>query len=73
MQGLPNACGFGEQPTSELSKRSATVLWGLVVLLLVFWVFGAFVANLGSIVHLVLVVAVILIVYNLVTRGKVAL
>ena len=46
------------------------MLWTLVVLLLLFWFFGAFVANLGAIVHLVLVVAVIVIVYNLLTTGR---
>ena len=46
------------------------MLWLLVVLLLLFWLFGAFVANLGAIIHLVLVVAILLIVYNLVTRGR---
>lgn len=46
------------------------MLWTLVVILLLFWLFGAFVANLGAIVHLALVVAVIVIVYNLLTTGQ---
>ncbi len=49
------------------------MLWMLVVLLLLFWLLGAFVANLGAIVHLVLVVAVIVVVYNLLTRGRATL
>jgi hypothetical protein len=49
------------------------MLWMLVVLLLLFWLFGAFVANLGAIVHLVLVAAIILVVYNLLTRGRATL
>jgi hypothetical protein len=49
------------------------MLWILVVLLLLFWLFGATVANLGAIVHLILVVAVILVVYNLLTRGRATL
>ena len=47
------------------------MLWMLVVVLLLFWLFGATIANLGGIVHLVLVVAIILIAYNLLTRGRV--
>lgn len=46
------------------------MLWTLVVLLFLFWLFGAFVANLGGIIHLALVVAVIVIVYNLLTTGR---
>lgn len=49
------------------------MLWTLVVVLFLLWLVGAFVVNLGSIVHVLLVLAVILVVYNLVTRGRVAL
>ena len=49
------------------------MLWTLVVILLLFWFLGAFVANLGSIVHLVLVVAVIVVVYNLLTGRRATL
>ncbi len=45
----------------------ASILWVLVVVLLLFWLFGAFVANLGDIVWFALVVAVIIAVYNLLT------
>jgi hypothetical protein len=46
------------------------MLWTLIGILFLFWLFGAFVANLGQFVHLALVVAVILLVYNLITRGR---
>ena len=48
----------------------ATILWILIALLVVFWLFGAFVANLGQIVWLALVIAAILLVYNLLTAGR---
>lgn len=48
----------------------SSILWAIIVLLVVFWLFGAFVANLGDIVWLALVVAVILLIYNLLTRGR---
>ncbi|HEX9016629.1 MAG TPA: lmo0937 family membrane protein [Chloroflexota bacterium] len=46
------------------------MLWTIVVILLILWLLGAFVANLGAIVHLLLVIAVILVIYNLLTRGR---
>jgi len=49
------------------------MLWMLVIVLLLFWLLGAFVVNLGTIVHVVLVVAVIVIVYNLLTGRRSAL
>jgi len=49
------------------------MLWTLVVILLLFWLLGAFVVNLGSIVHLVLVVAAIVVVYNLLTGRRATL
>lgn len=49
------------------------VLWTVVVILLVLWLLGAFVANVGSLVHVLLVIAVVVIIYNLITRGKATL
>jgi uncharacterized membrane protein len=43
----------------------AGLLWGVVVVLFLLWALGFFIANLGSIVHFLLVLAVIAIVYNL--------
>lgn len=48
----------------------SSVIWTIIVLLVVFWLFGAFVANLGDIVWLALVIAAILLVWNLLTRGR---
>ncbi|HZK67236.1 MAG TPA: DUF5670 family protein [Chloroflexota bacterium] len=46
------------------------MIWAIIVLLVLFWLFGAFVANLGDIVWLALVIAAILLVWNLLTRGR---
>jgi hypothetical protein len=46
------------------------MLWTIAIILLVLWALGFFVANLGTIVHLLLVFALIAIVYNLVTGRK---
>jgi hypothetical protein len=47
------------------------MLWALVVLLLLLWL-GGFTLNVaGSLIHLLLVIAVIVAIYNLiVTRGR---
>ena len=49
------------------------MLWTLVVLLLLFWLLGAFVANVGSLIHVLLVIAVIVLAYNLLVRGRATL
>jgi uncharacterized protein DUF5670 len=50
------------------------MLWALVVLLLLLWI-GGFTLNLaGGLIHLLLVVAAVVVVYNLfVSRGRRAL
>ncbi len=46
------------------------LLYGLVVLLVIFWLLGFTVFHLGSIIHLVIVVALVLLVFNILTgRG----
>jgi hypothetical protein len=49
------------------------ILWIIVVALVVFWIIGAFFANLGALVWIALVVAAVLVVWNLLTRGRAAL
>ncbi len=44
------------------------MLWTIAVILLILWVLGAFVVPIGgSLIHLLLVIAVIVIIYRLVT------
>jgi hypothetical protein len=47
------------------------MLWALVVLLLILWI-GGFTLNIaGGLIHLLLVIAVIVAIYNLIaTRGR---
>jgi len=48
----------------------AGLLWGLIVLLFVFWVLGFAIHIGGGLIHILLVIAVILLVFNLLTgRG----
>ena len=46
------------------------ILWLIVAVLVVFWVIGFFFAHLGTIVWLALVIAAIVLIYNLLTRGR---
>ncbi len=46
------------------------ILWIIIVALVIFWIIGFFFANLGNLVWIALGVAVLLILYNLLTRGR---
>ncbi len=44
------------------------MLWTIAVVLLILWVLGAFIVPIGgSLIHLLLVIAVIVVIYRLVT------
>lgn len=46
------------------------MLWTIAIILIVLWALGAFVANVGAIIHLLLVIALIAIVWNFIAgRG----
>ena len=45
-------------------------LWSIVAALVVLWLLGFFVANLGNLMHLLLVLAVIVLIWNLVTGRR---
>ncbi len=49
------------------------ILWLIVVALVVFWIIGFFFANLGGLVWIALVIAAIIVVWNLLTRGRATL
>jgi hypothetical protein len=49
------------------------LIWTVMVILFVLWLFGLVLHIGGGLIHLLLVVAAILLVYNLVTRGRVAI
>jgi len=50
--------------------QGARMLWTIAIILLILWLLGAFVVNVGGIVHLLLVIALIVIVYRLVTGRR---
>lgn len=47
------------------------MLWALIVVLVVLWLLGAFVAHVTSgLIHLLLVIAVVVLIYQLVTGRR---
>ena len=47
-----------------------SLLWTVIVILVIFWLLGFTLFHLGGIIHLVIVVAIILLVFNLLSgRG----
>ena len=42
------------------------MLWTIAIILLVLWALGFFVANLGAIIHVLLVIALIAVIWNLI-------
>ncbi len=45
-------------------------VWTIAGILIVLWLLGFLVGNVGSLIHILLVIAVILIVFNLFTRAR---
>ncbi len=51
----------------------ASLLWTIIVVLFVLWLLGFLFHVAGGLIHILLVVALILVVYNLLTKGRVAI
>lgn len=49
----------------------ANVLWTIIVIIFVFWLLGFILHFGGALIHLLLVVVVILVIYNLITGRSV--
>ena len=47
-----------------------SVLWAVVVVLVVLWLLGLVVHIGGGLIHLLLVIALIVLIYNLITRSR---
>ena len=51
----------------------ANLLWTIIVVLFVLWLLGFVVHFGGALIHIVLVIAVALLIFNLVTKGRATL
>jgi hypothetical protein len=56
-----------------IGRRYVQMLWTIIVILLILWLLGGFVLNLGALVHVLLVIAVIVLLVQLISGRKVAL
>jgi hypothetical protein len=54
----------------QLEVNVAGLLWAVVLVLVVLWALGFFVANVGSLVHILLVLALIAIIFNLLSSSR---
>lgn len=48
----------------------ATILWWIIAIIVIFWLIGVIGSIGGSLIHLLLVVALILLVFNLITGRR---
>lgn len=46
------------------------MLWTLAIVLLLLWLLGGFVLNVGGLIHVLLVLAIIVILYRVITGRK---
>jgi hypothetical protein len=47
-----------------------SILWAVIVVLVVLWLLGLIVHVGGGLIHLLLVIALIVLIYNLITRSR---
>jgi hypothetical protein len=48
------------------------MLWTIIAILLILWLLGLTVANLGSLIHFLLVIALAVLIFQLITGRRVA-
>ena len=51
----------------------SNILWTVISILFVFWLFGVVTSFGGPLIHTILVVMVIILIYNFITKGKATL
>ncbi len=50
--------------------KMASIIWAIIVIVFILWLLGFIIGTAGSFIHLLLVVALILIIYNLLTGRR---
>ena len=77
MVSLTSACIRHKAQHGQISDGGvlimANAIWTIIVVLFVLWLLGFVMHFGGNLIHIALVIAVILVVYNLVTKGKATL
>jgi hypothetical protein len=63
-----------DEPGHDSQEKEYVMLWTIAIILVLLWLLGAVVIPVGSaLIHALLVIAIIVVIYNLVTRGKATL
>lgn len=63
---------YARQSTKATQRKETMMLWALIVILLVLWLLGFLVVPVaGGLVHILLVIALIVLIYQLVTGRRV--
>lgn len=57
--------------SSTIKGDNMNLLWTILVILLVLWALGFSIGFAGPLVHILLVVALIVVIVNLVTKGRI--
>jgi hypothetical protein len=68
--GMRVALRIRRAARTSIPFQGARMLWTIAFILIILWLLGAFVANVGGIIHLLLVIALVVIVYRLVTGRR---
>ena len=68
---FPGAGRSGEGLSVLLKQEGKQMLWTVVVILLVLWLLGFTVLHLGSLIHLLLVIALVVVVVRLIQGRRV--
>jgi uncharacterized membrane protein YtjA (UPF0391 family) len=58
---------------AETAEGGNQMLWTIILILLILWLLGGPILNLGALIHLLLVIAVIVLLVQLITGRRVAL
>jgi hypothetical protein len=69
MSGLPGP----KRPGLVKEKTMGSILWTIITILFVFWLIGLIAHIGGAFIHILLVGALILLVFNLLTKGRATL
>jgi hypothetical protein len=54
----------------SIAERSRYMLWTLLAIILILWLLGFTVANVGSLIHLLLIVALVVLIAQLLTGRR---
>ncbi|HEU5326828.1 MAG: lmo0937 family membrane protein [Thermomicrobiales bacterium] len=46
------------------------ILWTVAVIIFILWLLGFFVAHLGGFIHILLIIAIIVVIYNLIAGRR---